>query len=113
MQCIIERPRLRRQNVIIECNPTQPKEQLTEEELTILKYAAEGKENQEIAAITGITAYRVRARLHIINTKLCTKNRTQAVIHAILLGLLTFNNPPSGGFLFANFTKLMSYSIIW
>jgi ATP/maltotriose-dependent transcriptional regulator MalT len=72
--------------------PTHPKtsipEQLSERELEVLNYLAEGLSNEEIAERLIITVGTVKAHNHHIFSKLWVKNRSQAVYRARELELL-------------------------
>ncbi len=61
---------------------------LTERELDVLKWIAEGKTTWEIAIILGVSQSTIN--FHILNTKekLNVTNRVQAIVKAIYLGLL-------------------------
>jgi len=62
---------------------------LTQREYDILSWAAEGKNNQEIAIIIGITVHTVRFHWKNIFCKLGANDRIYAVTKAIRLGLVT------------------------
>jgi PAS domain S-box-containing protein len=63
-------------------------EQLSEQELRILKLFAEGSNAKSIARKLSISAQTLRNHLHHINGKLRTHNRLEAVTHAQRRGLL-------------------------
>ena len=61
---------------------------LSDKELTVLKYAAEGKTRDEISIIIGIGSETVKTHLRSIMHKLDTTNTTSSVARAYSLGLL-------------------------
>ncbi|WP_020680264.1 autoinducer binding domain-containing protein [Marinobacterium rhizophilum] len=63
--------------------------QLTEREHDVLLWAAEGKTDQEIAIILGITFHTVRFHWRQIFRKLDVKGRSYAITKSIRLGLVT------------------------
>jgi DNA-binding CsgD family transcriptional regulator len=63
--------------------------QLTYKEVEILRQVSEGKTNFEISKEIGIEEDTVKSHLQNINDKLRTKNRTDAVITAIRMGIIT------------------------
>ena len=65
-----------------------PVEQLSEQELRILKHFAAGKNSTFIARKLRISPQTLRNHLHHINRKLRTHNRLEAVTHAQRRGLL-------------------------
>ena len=65
-----------------------PVEQLSEQELRILKHFAAGKNSALIARKLRISPQTLRNHLHHINRKLRTHNRLEAVTHAQRRGLL-------------------------
>src|SRR5687767_1008234 len=65
-----------------------PVEQLSEQELRILKHFAAGKNSTLIARKLRISPQTLRNHLHHINRKLRTHNRLEAVTHAQRRGLL-------------------------
>src|SRR5512139_3104815 len=64
----------------------QPSE-LTERELDVLRYLAQGLSNQEIANALDISLYTVRSHVRNILSKLHLANRTQAALYALDSGL--------------------------
>ena len=70
-----------------------PPELLTERELEVLRLLARGRHNPEIARDLEISPGTVKIHVHHIISKLGASDRTQAVVRAIDLGLLT---PKSG-----------------
>jgi DNA-binding NarL/FixJ family response regulator len=60
--------------------------------LEILTLAARGKSNQEIAQEVNITPRTVKAYLTDIFSKLNVGSRTEAVITALKLGIINFND---------------------
>jgi NarL family two-component system response regulator LiaR len=65
----------------------QPSE-LTDRELDVLRYLAQGLSNQEIADTLGISLYTVRSHVRNILGKLHLANRTQAALYALDKGML-------------------------
>ena len=65
-----------------------PVEQLSEQELRILKLFAQGASPTAIARKLKISAQTLRNHLHHINQKLRTHNRLEAVTHALRRGLI-------------------------
>jgi DNA-binding NarL/FixJ family response regulator len=62
--------------------------QLTYKEIEILRQVAEGKTNLEISQSIEVEENTVKSHLQNINDKLRTKNRTEAVITAIKMGII-------------------------
>ena len=60
---------------------------LTERELDVLRYLAQGLSNQEIANALDISLYTVRSHVRNILSKLHLANRTQAALYALDSGL--------------------------
>jgi len=65
-----------------------PATPLTEQERRILGLLAEGKSPKDVARQLEITARTLRNHIHHVNRKLRTKNRLEAVMHAIRRGLI-------------------------
>lgn len=65
-----------------------PVEPLSEQEERILKLFANAKNSAEVANDLGITPPTLRNHLHAINQKLRTRNRLEAVLHAMKRGLI-------------------------
>ena len=65
------------------------KSDLNEREAEVLRWTAEGKTSAEIAGITGLSENTVNHYATIATQKLGCANRTQAVVHAIRLGLFS------------------------
>lgn len=64
---------------------------LTEREMNVLFYLAKGLTNDEIANILHISVHTVKAHLEAIYEKLEVKNRIQAAIKSVRLGLININ----------------------
>jgi len=64
-------------------------EPLSERELEVLQFIAEGLTNQEIATRLYLSLYTVKAHARNIYAKLGVKNRTQAVAKGKALGILS------------------------
>lgn len=73
-----------------ERRPTEapPSEALTARERDVLAYVAEGHGNREIGQLLGISEHTVKFHLASIYGKLGVANRTEAVQHALRMGLL-------------------------
>jgi LuxR family maltose regulon positive regulatory protein len=69
--------------------PSSLVEPLSERELEVLRLVAEGLSNREIAEQLVVAVGTVKAHLHNICGKLDVQNRTQAILRAQQLGLLT------------------------
>ena len=65
-----------------------PYEELTPRELEVLRLAAEGLSNKEIAAKLFLSEKTVKNRISNIFAKLQVNDRTQAVLHALRTGLV-------------------------
>ena len=61
---------------------------LTEREKNVLFYLMQGLTNEEIASKLHISVHTVKAHLEAIYDKLNVKNRVQATMKAVTLGLL-------------------------
>ena len=65
-----------------------PVEQLSHQEIRILRLFAKSKSSSEIAKELGITMPTMRNHVYAINQKLRTHNRLEAVLHAMKRGLI-------------------------
>ncbi|MBI1940374.1 MAG: PAS domain S-box protein [Acidobacteria bacterium] len=65
-----------------------PVSPLTEQERKVLSLLAEGKSPKDVAQQLGIAPRTLRNHVHHVNQKLRTKNRLEAVMHAIRRGLI-------------------------
>ena len=74
---------------IIQKAATTTDTHLTERELEVLRWTAEGKTSGEIAIIIGITERTVNFHINSAMGKLNASNRTAAVVRAVLLGIIT------------------------
>ena len=72
--------------------PTPPLEDLTHRELEVLQLLSQGKSNPQIAQELFISAGTVKVHVRNISSKLGVSDRTQAVVHAIELGLVVAEN---------------------
>jgi DNA-binding NarL/FixJ family response regulator len=69
-------------------------EYLSERELGVLKLAAKGMSNKEIAAQLGLSVRTVQSHLGHIFDKLGVSSRTEAVLHALKAGWLSLEQIP-------------------
>ena len=67
---------------------SQPVEALTPRELEVLRLMAEGQSNKVIARQLGISEHTVKFHVNAILGKLDVQSRTEAVVHAMRLGLI-------------------------
>ena len=67
------------------------KNKLTEREKNVLYYVAQGFVNTEIAEKLHISVHTVKAHLEAIYDKFEVKNRVQAAMKAVILGLVDIN----------------------
>ncbi len=74
------------------CNP-DPRSSLSEREIQVLELVSLGLTNKAAAAKLGISIRTVQNHLANIFEKLQTESRTEAVIRAIRLGLITMPSP--------------------
>jgi len=65
-----------------------PVSALTEQERRVLRLLAEGKNPKDVARQLEITPRTLRNHIHHVNQKLRTKNRLEAVMHAMRRGLI-------------------------
>ncbi len=70
-------------------SPPPVAEPLSEREAEVLSLVAEGLANKEIAARLRISEHTVRFHVRALLGKLGTQNRTEAVVRALRLGLIT------------------------
>lgn len=61
---------------------------LTEREKCVLFLLAQGLKNEEISKKLHISVHTTKAHLEMIYEKLCVKNRVQAAIKAIVIGVV-------------------------
>lgn len=64
---------------------------LTEREMNVLYYLAQGLTNEEISQKLHISVHTVKAHLEAIYDKLNVTNRVQAAMKAVVLGLIDLN----------------------
>lgn len=64
---------------------------LTQRELNVMSYLAQGLTNEEISEQLNISVHTVKAHLESIYEKLSVTNRVQAAIKAVVLGLIDLN----------------------
>jgi len=79
-----------RQLASLENDPAHPApiSPLSEQERKVLRLLAKGKSPGEVARELGITPRTLRNHIHHANRKLRTRNRLEAVMHAIRRGLI-------------------------
>ena len=65
---------------------------LTERELSVLKYLALGFTNKEISDVLNISVHTTKAHLESIFEKLEVKNRVQAAMKAVFLNIIEINS---------------------
>ena len=63
--------------------------ELTERELSILNFAAQGQTNQQIGRSLGVSEHTVKSSISQILARLGLRHRTEAVIHALRNGWIT------------------------
>jgi len=68
-------------------------EPLTEGEMAVLRLAAQGVDNQQIAQALNYSVYTVANRLRTIYQKLYVTNRTQAALYALRQGWVALEQP--------------------
>ena len=56
---------------------------MTNREIQVLKYLAEGLNNQEISKLMNLSVHTIKAHIHNIFEKLSVQGRTEAVVKAI------------------------------
>ena len=64
---------------------------LTEREMSVLFYLAQGLTNEEISEKLHMTVHTVKAHLEAIYDKLAVSNRVQAAMKAVVLDLIDLN----------------------
>lgn len=69
--------------------PVRLKSELTERELSILGYAAQGQTNQQIGRSLGVSEHTVKGSITHILARLGLRHRTEAVVHALRNGWIT------------------------
>jgi len=77
--------------------PPPPRGSVTERERQILRWVREGKSNQAIAEILGISPLTVKNHIQKILRKLGAGNRAQAVAQALAQNLIDAAAPPEQG----------------
>jgi DNA-binding NarL/FixJ family response regulator len=70
---------------------------LTSRQLTVLRYAAEGLTNRQIARAMGFSEHTIKAEMSTILAELCLKHRTEAVVHAVRRGWISLPDPDGDG----------------
>ena len=56
---------------------------MTNREIQVLKYLAEGLNNQQISELMNVSVHTIKAHIHNIFEKLAVQGRTEAVVKAI------------------------------
>ena len=69
--------------------PVRHKPELTERELSILGFAAQGQTNQQIGLSLGVSEHTVKSSISQILSRLGLRHRTEAVVHALRNGWIT------------------------
>ena len=70
---------------------------LTLRQLTILRYAAEGMTNRQIARVMDYSEHTIKGEMSAILAELCLKHRTEAVVHAVRRGWISLPEPVAQG----------------
>lgn len=66
---------------------------LSARQLTVLRYAAEGLTNRQIARAMGFSEHTVKTEMSAILAELCLKHRTEAVVYALRRGWIGLLEP--------------------
>ena len=74
-----------RMTMILSANPIQP---LTDRQIEVLSWAAEGKTDQEIAMILGLSDHTIDKYMRQVREALGAVNRTAAIVVAMRRGLI-------------------------
>lgn len=82
-------PSLSRRLAQARSDPARASDRLTSRELAVLREIALGRANKQIARSLGISQRTVEGHLHNIFEKLRVNSRTEAVIHAAHLGIVS------------------------
>lgn len=69
--------------------PVRQESELTERELNILTFAAQGQTNQQIGRLLGVSEHTVKSSISQILARLGLRHRTEAVVHALRNGWIT------------------------
>lgn len=69
--------------------PVRKKPELTDRELSILGFAAQGQTNQQIGRSLGVSEHTVKSSISQILARLGLRHRTEAVVHALRNGWIT------------------------
>ncbi len=69
--------------------PVRHKPELTDHELSILGFAAQGQTNQQIGRSLGVSEHSVKSSISQILARLGLRHRTEAVVHALRNGWIT------------------------
>ncbi len=70
---------------------------LTPRQLAVLRYAAEGMTNRQIARAMGYSEHTIKTEMSAILAELCLKHRTEAVVHAVRRGWISLPDPEGDG----------------
>ena len=88
MRWLVSTAHLSLKRVLMPSLMADPERELTEREVEVLKWAADGKTSGEISTILLISVDTVNFHVKNAVTKLKTTNKTAAVVRAAMLGLL-------------------------
>lgn len=82
----------------LQVNESKPKskESLTEREIEVLKLAAQGMSNKEIAENLSVTVRTVKAHISNLFAKMDVASRTEAILKAVREGWLDLDETPHG-----------------
>jgi len=70
---------------------------LSQRQLTVLRYAAEGLTNRQIGRAMGYSEHTIKMEMSAILSELCLKHRTEAVVHALRWGWISLPEPEGDG----------------
>jgi DNA-binding CsgD family transcriptional regulator len=88
MRWLVSTAHLSLKRVVMPTLMSDPERGLTDREIEVLKWAADGKTSSEISKILAISVDTVNFHVKNAVTKLKTTNKTAAVVRAAMLGLL-------------------------
>lgn len=70
---------------------------LSVRQLSVLRYAAEGLTNRQIARAMGYSEHTIKSEMSAILAELCLKHRTEAVVYAVRRGWISLPDPDGDG----------------